>query len=269
MRGPALAVALTLVALAVPATAQMYDATPAPRSTDPAALRSAALGREIRERFSRGNDAIARGDDAAAVAEFEAVLRRNPAEPQNSTAHYNLARALAGSGSLERAAAELRAALARDPGFLAAYANLIAVELRLGNLSAAREVADRFVRLAPDSARALYSRGLVALKAGDAATAQGDFVKLLGANPTYAPAHYDLALIELNAGRTESAERELVAALALVPAYPRARFALGVVQVREGRREEARASFERVLREASDPGLRNLALAMRDTLAAR
>lgn len=271
MRGPVLAAALTLVALIAPAiaTAQMYDVTPAPRSTDPAALRNAALAREIRERFTRGNAAIARGDDAAAVAEFEAVLRRNPPEPQNSTAHYNLARALADGGNLERAAGELRLALARDPGFLAAYANLIAIELRLGDLAGARELADRFVRLAPDSARALYSRGLIALQTGDAATAQADFMKLLGANPAYAPAHYDLALVELKAGRLAGAERELLAALAVVPAYPRARFALGVVLLRQGRREEARSAFERVLREANDPGLRNLALAMRDTLAAR
>ena len=272
-RDAILAAAAMLFALAAPATAQTssstYSASPVPRSTNPAAMRDAALRREIRERFSRGIADQNRGDYSGAIAEFEAVLRRNPAEPQNSTAHYNLALAYSASANYDRAAAELGSAIERDPGFLAAYANLIAVDLHRGDLSAARVAADRFIRLAPESARALYSRGLVALGSGDVATARADFTRLLGKNPAYAPAHYDLALAELRAGRLEVAERELSAALAAAPAYPRARFALGVVYLREGRREDARNAFDQVLRDAADPGLRNLATAMRDNLAAR
>jgi tetratricopeptide (TPR) repeat protein len=260
-----------LLAWAVPAAAQTssYGSSPVPHSTNPATMRDAALGREIRERFSRGIADQNRGDYPGAIAEFEAALRRNPAEPQNSTAHYNLALAYSGSSNYDRAAAELKVAIERDPGFLAAYANLIAVDLHRGDSRAAREAADRFIHLAPESARALYSRGLVALENGDVATARADFTRLLGKNPAYAPAHYDLALIELRAGRLEIAERELLAALAAAPAYPRARFALGVVFLREGRRDDARNAFDQVLRDAADPGLRNLAMAMRDNLAAR
>ncbi|MBV8151949.1 MAG: tetratricopeptide repeat protein [Candidatus Eremiobacteraeota bacterium] len=267
MRAALWVVALTLVAQPGPSLAQnqMYGA-PAPRSTDAATMRDAALKREIRERFSRGIAAESRHDHAAAIAEFEAVLQRNPPEPQNSTAHYDLALAAAESGDLDRAAAELRAAIARDPGFLAAYANLIAVEIRRADLSAARAAADRFVALAPESARGLYSRGLVALGSGDLTTARSDFARLLSNNPAYAPAHYDLGIVELRAGRLESAERELSAALAAAPEYARARFALGIVFLRQGRRDEARVAFERVTQEASDPGLRNLAGAARDTL---
>ncbi|MBV8601388.1 MAG: tetratricopeptide repeat protein [Candidatus Eremiobacteraeota bacterium] len=272
--GTAVALALTLISLCGTAAAHAqtmpgYGVTPAPRSTDPATMRNAALFREIRERFGRGNAALDRADYPAAIAEFEAVLKRNLVEPQNSTAHYNLALALSGSGNLERAASELRIAIEHDPGFLAAYANLIAIELRRGDVAAAREAADKFVKLAPDSARALYSRGLVALQADDLATARADFSRLIAKNAAYAPAHYDLALVELRGGRFESAERELNAALAVAPNYPRARFALGVCLLREGRKDEARQAFDRVLRDAADPGLRNLAMAMRDELAPR
>lgn len=246
-----------------------YGAMPAPRTTDAATLRNIAVQREIRERFTRGMAALDRKDYGAAISEFEAVLQRNPPEPQNSTAHYNIALAAARAGNLERATTELKAAIARDPGFLAAYANLVSVDLQRGDLAGARAAADRFVALAPESARALYSRGLTALHAGDVATARADFTKLLQKNPAYAPAHYDIALVELKAGRVDVAERELEAALSAAPDYPRARFALGVVLLREGHREEARVAFEQVIHDASDPGLRNLAGSMRDTLGTR
>ncbi|MGH7327975.1 MAG: tetratricopeptide repeat protein [Polyangiaceae bacterium] len=243
-----------------------YYSTPVPSSTDPAMLRDLAVQREVRERFSRGIDALNRSDYTSAIAEFEAVLKHSLHEPQGSTAHYDLALALAGAGRLDRAAAECQTAIALDPGFLAAYANLITIDLRRGDDTGARKAADRFVALAPTSARALYARGLTALRNGDVATAQSDFNKLLQKNPAYAPVHYDLALVALHEGRFDVAEQELHTALASAPDYPRARFALGIVLLREGRKAEARVAFEQVVREASDPNLRNMAASMRDSL---
>ena len=122
-------------------------------------------------------------------------------------------------------------------------------------------------RSAPDSARALYSRGIVALRAGDAATAREDFGKLLHGNPSYAVAHYDLALAEERLGRYDAAERELDSALALAPGYARARFALGVVLLRQGEHAAARNEFARATVDASgDPALQNIAAAMRDSI---
>ena len=246
-----------------------YYSTPVPTSTDPSMLHDLAIQREVRERFSRGIEALNRSNYVSAISEFEAVLKHNLREPQESTAHYDLALALAGTGQLDRAASESRTAIRLDPGFLAAYANLITIDLRRGDDAEARKVADTLVALAPASARALYSRGLIALRNGDVATARADFGKLLEKNPAYAPAHYDLALVALHEGRFDVAEQELQAALTAAPDYPRARFALGIVLLREGRKAEARVAFEQVLREASDPNLRNMAASMRDTLGAQ
>lgn len=243
-----------------------YYATPVPSTTDTGVLRNLAVQREIRERFSRGIADLNRTDYANAAAEFEAALKHNLAEPQGSTAHYDLALALAGLGQLDRAASECRTAISLDPGFLAAYANLITIDLRRGDDADARKAADRFVTLAPASARALYMRGLIALRGGDVATARSQFNALLQRNPAYAPAHYDLAIVALHDGRFDVAEQELHAALASAPDYPRARFALGIVLLREGRKAEARVAFEQVVREASDPNLRNMAASMRDSL---
>jgi Tfp pilus assembly protein PilF len=262
------ALALTLcfvVCFPQPAAAQSYGA-PVPSSTDRATLRNLAVAREIRERFVRGMAALDRADYATAIDEFEGALKRNPAEPQNSTAHYNLALALAGAREFDRAASELRAAIERDPGFLAAYANLVTVDLDRNDQAGARAAADRFIALAPTSARALYSQGLVALRAGDTATARADFNKLVERSPAYAPAHYDLALVALQSGHLDVAENELHAALGSSPNYPRARFALGIVLLRQGRRTEARMAFESVMQNASDPSLRNMASSIHDTI---
>jgi Flp pilus assembly protein TadD len=262
-----LLVALLAQLLQTSAAAQAYPATPVPRTTSVPALRAAATQREIEERFKLGIDAQSRRDWKAAAGEFERVLALNPPEPKGSTAQYDLALAYANLSRYDDAARALRAAIALDPSFLAAMANLIAVDLARGDLREARKIADRYVALDPDSARALYSRGIVALQGGDAATARADFGKLLHANPSYAVAHYDLALAEERLGRFSAAERELRSALELAPGYARARFALGVVLLREGDHAAARDAFTRAMLDASgDPALKNIASAMRDSI---
>ncbi|MBV8724192.1 MAG: tetratricopeptide repeat protein [Candidatus Eremiobacteraeota bacterium] len=260
--------ALLVASAEIRAAAQAYSpATPVPRTTSAPALRAYAIAREVEERFKLGLDADARGDWTAAAAEFARVAALRPPEPKGSTALYDLAIAYAHLHRYDDAARALRAALALDHEFLAAMANLIAVDLSRGDLQEARAVADRYVALDPQSARALYSRGLVALHAGDAATARDDFGKLLHTNPSYAIAHYDLALAEERLGNYDAAERELRAALELAPAYARARFALGVVLLREGHHGAARDEFSRAMADASaDPALKNVAAAMRDAI---
>jgi tetratricopeptide (TPR) repeat protein len=267
MRVPVL-IALLAALTASAALSQNYPMqTPVPRTTSVPALRKLAVGREVEERFAIGLDALNKERWKAAAAEFERIVALDPPEPKGSTAQYDLALAYAHLGRNDDAAAALRAAIALDPGFLAAMANLVSVDLARGKVGEARAVADRYVALGPDSARALYSRGIVALQAGDAQTARADFGKLLQTNPAYAVAHYDLALAEEKLERYDLAERELRAALALSPGYARARFALGAVLLRQGRKGEARAAFAACTREAgADAALANIAAAMRDSI---
>ena len=248
--------------------AQTYSpATPVPRTTSLPALRWFATQREVEERCKIGLAAQGRADWGAAAAEFARVTALRPPEPKGSTAWYDLALAYANLHRYDDAARALRSALALDREFLAAMANLIAVDLARGDLQEARIIADRYVSLDPQSARALYSRGLVALHGGDAATAREDFGKLLHANPSYAIAHYDLALAEERLSNYVAAERELRSALELAPAYARARLALGVVLLRQGRHGAARDELSRAITDASgDPALQNVAAAMRDAI---
>lgn len=262
------ALTATLVATAT-SPAQIYpNAPPVPRTTAAPVLHAQALQRAVTERFNLGLDAENRGQWNRAAAEFERIVAIAPAEPQGSTARYDLALAYAHLDRNDDAAAQLHAAVALDPGFLAAMANLIAVDLRRGDLDDARAISDRFLAIAPGSARALYSRGIIALATGDAKTAENDFGRLLAANPSYAVAHYDLGLAELQLGRRGDAEREFSASLALSPGYARARFALATVWLKAGKRSDARAAFDRAARDASDDTpLANLAVSMRDAIA--
>lgn len=260
---------LATTLLSAVALAQTYPSTtPVPRTTSAPALRALATQREVEERFRVGLDALAGHDWKGAAAEFTRIVALEPPEPKGSTARYDLAIADANLARYDAAASQLRDAIALDPGFLAAMANLVSVDLQRGDLREARSVADRFISLAPDSARALYARGIVALQDGDSATAREDFGKLLRSNPAYAVAHYDLALAEERLGQLDAAERELRAALSLSPTYARAEFALGAVLLRQGRRSEAREAFVRTLNDAAgDPALQNIAAAMRDSIA--
>lgn len=231
------------------------------------ALHAIARARELHERFMRGIAAEQRRDWSAATAEFERIIALAPPEPQNSTAHYDLGIAYANLQRLPDAAREFEAALTGDPGFLAAMANLIAVDIARGDVTQARKIADRFVATAPDSARALYARGIIALKTGDYTVARNDFSQLLHNDPQYALAHYNLGIAQTRLGDYEGAERELTVALDLSPTYARARFALGTVLLREGKRTQARDEFDRVVRDANgDVALQNLASAMRDAI---
>ena len=262
------AVLLVVLTGANGAHAQTYaGGTPAPRTNDPQQLRTITIAREIHERFRIGLDAEARAQWSAAAAEFERITSLHPAEPQQSTAQYDLGIAYANLHRYDDSAREFRAAISGDSEFLAAMANLIAVDISRGDLREARAVAGRFVSLAPDSARALYSHGVVALRAGDLEGAKDDFSRLLRSDPSYAVAHYDMGVAQAGLGEYPAAQREFALALDLDPAYARARFALGTVLLRLGRRSEARAAFDRAAADAaSDPALHNLAVSMRDAI---
>ncbi|HZT12535.1 MAG TPA: tetratricopeptide repeat protein [Candidatus Baltobacteraceae bacterium] len=268
--GLALSILLAAAAPAIAAAQSYEQPTPAPRTNDPQQLRAIASAREIHERFAIGLDAEARGKWQQAAAEFTRIIQLRPPEPQGSTAHYDLGIAYAHDGKNDEAAAEFRSALILDPQFLAAMANLIAIDIARGDLREARAIADRFSAAAPDSARAMYSRGVVALRQNDLATARDEFKRLLGADSSYAVAHYDLGVAQAGLGEFSAAAAEFSIALDLAPGYARARFALGTVLLREGRRTEARAAFERAAADsAADPALHSLAASLRDAIKTR
>jgi Tfp pilus assembly protein PilF len=223
-----------------------------------------ARRRECAERVRLAFQAELRGEWARAEAELRRALALEPGEPLASTAHYDLGLAEARLGRLDEARASFARAVAGDGDFVAARVNLVAVDLMRDDLAAARGDADALLARAPQSARGLYESGLAALRAGDATTALRDFGALLARDPQYATGRYQLALAEMKAGRFDDAERDLRSALALAPAFARARFALGAVLLHAGKRAEARDAFTRAAADAREPALRSLAASFAD-----
>ena len=254
-------------ALPLGALGQPYPGiTPLPRTTDPAAMHAVANKREIDERIRLGFRDEMQGRWPEAAAEFERTLALDPPEPQASTAYYDLGIARAQTGDFAAATAAFQRAIARDPGFLAARANLVSAYLSANDVPAARAAADAFVSAAPDSARALYARGIAALRGGDPKTALADFRALSATDAAYAVAHYDMAIAEQQLGALPDAERELRSAIALSSGYARARIALGAVLLREGKKGEARVAFDTAAQTSQDAVLRNLAASLRDSI---
>ncbi len=267
MRVPLLALVVALTTVSATRAQTYSPPSPEPATTSRPTMHAQALMRATIERFHRGLAASDAHDWNRASEEFQAALALNPPEPQGSTAAYDLGLAQSRLEHYDDAAQSFRTAITRDPGFLAAMSNLVAVDLERKDVREARDVANRFVALAPDSARAHYSRGISALASNDFLTARDDFSQLLKNDPRYAVAHYDLGIAETHLNRYDDAAAEFSAALQLSPGYARARFALGTVLLHQGNRTAARDAFDRAARDAADdPSLRGLAVAMRDAI---
>jgi Tfp pilus assembly protein PilF len=86
-------------------------------------------------------------------------------------AHNNLGVAELRLGRLDAAAAELRVALAAEPGNVESMVNLALVQKAAGRADDARELLQRAVTIDPRNAGSHYNLAVVADEGGDAATA--------------------------------------------------------------------------------------------------
>jgi len=89
-----------------------------------------------------------------------------------------------------------------------------------GRLATAREVANRAVELAPDSADAYYVRGTVLLKLGLGGPAEEDLRRAVTMVPQHTPAMNDLAVLLMVRGEEEEARLLLEQVLSLNPEDP-------------------------------------------------
>ena len=246
--------ALLAQLMATAGPAQTYSpSTPVPRTTSVPALRAFASAREVEERFKIGLDAESRGDWKAAVAEFDRIVATEPARAERLDRRTTISRSpmrTCNATTMPRARCAPRSHL--DPGFLAAMANLIAVDLARGDLREAR-THRRSLRRARSrfGARALLARYRRASgrrrddgarRFRQAAASQSVLCRRALRSRTRGR-----AAGPVRSGRTRAAQRA-----ALAPAYARARFALGVVLLREG--EHARGAQRLCTRDARRVG---------------
>jgi len=162
----------------------------------------------------------------------------SPLQDQSAPASFRAAVAAQERGDLEGAIAAYRRAIAIDPRFAEAHANLGAVLARTGRYEEAVRSYERALALNPQLNAARVNLGLAHFRAGALAAAVDAFKAAHAADPALLQARQLLGLALVEVGRGPEAIPHLEASLNAVPNEPAVLFALGRVYAERG---EARA----------------------------
>ena len=160
--------------------------------------------------------------------------------------------------SLTLAVSYFRRALGQDPAYAQAYSGLADALCLLGtgfygnmgadeSLAEALPAAMRALELAPDTAEAHATIGLIRQLQDDLAGAVSSLERAIGLNPNYALAYVWLGLVHLSQGHYAEAERRNAEVLRLDPLSPIVNANAGFDDFRHGRYEAAEARFRNVI----------------------
>ncbi len=199
-------------------------------------------------RIADANAAFGRGDYAAAVRAYDAVLDRTP---DNGTALYNKGLALQHAGDLAAAQTAYEGALAIDPKDVEAALNLGAVKKEMGDLDGAVALYRRFLKVDPFNARLLNNLAALYRAQGRHRRAVGAVRKLLMRDKDNVDAYKNLALIYFDQKKYTLARTILDNALSMSQAQGRQEpdiyVNLGRIFVAEGDNGRAMAMFKRAV----------------------
>lgn len=170
------------------------------------------------------------------AAAYEASLRRDADRPEART---QLGLFLAERGDADRARRELEAAIAIEPAYEAAHANLADLERALGQDEAALRVLDAGLAQLPESAALEHARGLALVRLGRAGEAMEALARAVELDPGSSRFAYVHAVALHGAGERERAIALLERTAAAHPAEPALREALVAFLEAEGDVEAA------------------------------
>lgn len=204
-------------------------------------LNALSSGRQLwGDRFMLGDDALREVQEAIPhrivtrlVLDLERQILPRAAAPAGLDAFGHFVAGVAslrdyGPGVNEAGKAHLERALALDPGFALAHAYLALAEVIIGDyaacpwpvLEAARQRADKAVRLAPEEARCLWIRSMMNLYCGDYHAAELDARKSLELNPSDADTLMELAFVATARGRAAEGLALAERAFEINPMHP-------------------------------------------------
>jgi predicted CXXCH cytochrome family protein len=176
------------------------------------------------------------GLGAPAITEYVASER---AVAERAESHLNLGIVAAERGDAVEAAAEYRAALARDPRFVPAYVNLADLHRAAGRDADAAAVIVEGLAAAPDDPSLLHALGLQRVREQRQAEALPLLKRAAEAQPANVRFAYVYGVALHSAGRTDEATAVLTAALARAPYDPSLLSALAAYERDAGRRDAA------------------------------
>lgn len=188
-------------------------------------------------------------DDARATSELLDELQRNADRPdaQVTLGRFRLARHDAAG-----AEAAFRAALALEPGFVAASVNLADVLRARGDEAQAEQVLRAALERTPDAAALHHALGLALVRQRRSADALVELLRAASLAPADARFAYVAAVALHDGGRVDEALRAVDAALARRPWDRGLLFAAASWRLEADQRAEARAFIERLLELAPD-----------------
>ena len=160
----------------------------------------------------------------------------------------NLARglSLAAAGDVAGAIAAHEAALAKDPSYAQAHANLISLYGQLKDWDRAEAHYREVVRLGAGLGDAHYDYGVLLALRGESDRAADAYRSAIAVNPQHANAHNNLGQILERQGSGAAAAEEYRQALASRPEFRLARFNLGRMLIATGNPREAIAELEKL-----------------------
>lgn len=179
------------------------------------------------------------------ITDCTTVIERGDRETTRSraVAHLNRAIAYLQKGSNERGLADLNAAIALQPEFVAAYYNRALYYHRAGDLVRAKADYDQVLRIDPKMVNAYGNRGGIHYARRDFDAALRDFEAALRLAPDNAGLIHEIGVVHLARGDVARAIAQFDRAIALAPKAPRFRFSRGRAYARQGALELAREDF--------------------------
>lgn len=182
-----------------------------------------------RRSAQRGAAYLRDGDPAAALAEYEQALRR---EPENADLHYGMALALAALGRQADRIESLRKALSLDPSSAGARNELGAAYTEEQRYAEAETELRAAVEASPGDPSPSNNLGVLYVKLGRLAEAEALFRRAIEDDPSAAHVHVNWGLALASLGRLGDARAALLAAKGLDSEDPKADRALSMVEAR-------------------------------------
>ena len=174
----------------------------------------------------RAREAEIRGDLDRAIAELTAALKINS---QVADLWRSRGRMLVKKGDYRNARNDFSAALELRPDDAWTLSMRGMCRLHLGELDAAIADCDASIAMSNQDHWPYWHRGLAWREKNDHTRALNDFTECVQRNPQFAEAYAERAVIQGNAGDPDSAIQDLETVLRLEPAHKRAHYLLAAV----------------------------------------